>query len=78
MFSTISVFDLSVDGDWFEWSPWSHCTVSCQGGLRSRSRECDMTSYGNLTAPCSGNATEIQACHTFPCTPEGELSMSCK
>jgi hypothetical protein len=52
--------------------------VSCQGGLRSRSRECDMTSYGNLTAPCSGNSTDIQACHTFPCTPEGKLNMSCK
>ncbi|VDI26618.1 Hypothetical predicted protein, partial [Mytilus galloprovincialis] len=58
-----------IDGDWFEWGPWSLCTVTCDGGLRSRSRECDMDSYGNLTAACAGDATVTEACHTFSCTP---------
>ncbi|XP_076098251.1 SCO-spondin-like [Mytilus galloprovincialis] len=58
-----------INGDWFEWGPWSLCTVTCDGGLRSRSRECDMDSYGNLTAACAGDATVTEACHTFSCTP---------
>lgn len=62
-----------VNGDWFEWGPWSLCTVTCDGGLRSRSRECDMDSYGNLTAACAGDATVTEACHTFSCTPYGKL-----
>ncbi|KAK6188476.1 hypothetical protein SNE40_004643 [Patella caerulea] len=58
-----------IPGDWFEWSEWSPCSVTCGGGTRTRSRVCDMESYGNLTAPCDGAADEVGDCHTFDCTP---------
>ena len=31
-----------------------------------------MTSYGDLTAPCAGDAKEVEDCHTFDCTPYGK------
>ncbi|XP_041359749.1 SCO-spondin-like isoform X3 [Gigantopelta aegis] len=58
-----------IPGDWFPWEPWPLCSATCGGGKRQRQRECDMTSYGDLTAPCAGDAKEIEDCHTFACTP---------
>ena len=65
-------------GDWTLWSDWSLCTQTCQvtdpdgethGGTRMRSRECDMTSHGELTAECTGDSTELEACHNITCWP---------
>ncbi|GFN97240.1 sco-spondin [Plakobranchus ocellatus] len=58
-----------IPGDWFPWSNWTRCTVTCGGGTKYRERVCDTQSYGNLTAPCEGPANETVACHTFDCLP---------
>ena len=28
------------DSEWYEWGPWSECTVSCGKGLKVRVRAC--------------------------------------
>ncbi|XP_060586807.1 SCO-spondin-like isoform X3 [Ruditapes philippinarum] len=58
-----------IPGDWFPWSYWSLCTVTCNGGNRQRYRQCNWESYGNLTTDCEGPAEEIGDCHTFSCEP---------
>ncbi|XP_052257629.1 SCO-spondin-like [Dreissena polymorpha] len=58
-----------IPGLWQEWSIWSLCTVTCGGGTRYRNRTCDMTSFGNLTAPCEGPTDELDNCHTYHCFP---------
>ena len=60
---------LAVPGDWLEWGPWTTCSITCGGGTRERDRECNMTSYGDLTAACIGDPHEIGNCHTYPCDP---------
>ncbi|XP_014674902.1 PREDICTED: SCO-spondin-like [Priapulus caudatus] len=57
-----------IPGEWFEWGPWGRCSVSCMGGLRSRKRECDMDSYGEITAPCIGKKDEIGECNKHGCS----------
>ncbi|GFS05116.1 SCO-spondin [Elysia marginata] len=58
-----------IPGDWFPWTEWTSCTVTCGGGTKYRERVCDTDSYGNLTDPCDGPANETVACHTFDCLP---------
>ncbi|KAL8625610.1 hypothetical protein ACOMHN_043885 [Nucella lapillus] len=58
-----------IPGKWFAWTTWSECTVTCGGGKQERSRNCDLESYGNLTAPCEGDARQVVDCHTFDCQP---------
>ena len=37
-----------------------------------RTRECDMESYGDLTAPCEGINVTVEACHEYDCLPMGK------
>ena len=48
-----------IDGGWSEWTSWSQCTASCEGGTQSRSRGCFNPSpmYGG--APCGLEETEV-------------------
>ncbi len=57
------------------WSMWSECSVTCGDGKKSRSRVCDMTSYGDLTAPCEGPIEENVDCHVFDCRPLREINI---
>ena len=56
-----------VNGAYTEWANWTRCSMSCGGGLRSRSRECQPPLFGG--APCSavGPATETEVCNQSPC-----------
>ncbi|XP_069128273.1 SCO-spondin-like isoform X2 [Argopecten irradians] len=58
-----------IPGEWLEWSSWSMCSKTCGGGVRDRSRVCNETSYGNLTAPCLNSNVSSEACHTYACKP---------
>ena len=62
---------ISVPGDWMEWSLWGICSATCGGGTRIRTRECDMESYGDLTAPCEGEHEQTEGCHPYDCSPYG-------
>ncbi|XP_058038766.1 SCO-spondin-like [Ahaetulla prasina] len=54
-------------GDWGFWSPWTSCTVSCGGGLRSRSRACDSPAPRGGGDYCEGPPTQVEPCHLNPC-----------
>uniref|UniRef100_A0A670ZQI7 Uncharacterized protein n=1 Tax=Pseudonaja textilis TaxID=8673 RepID=A0A670ZQI7_PSETE len=53
--------DLRGPGDWGFWSPWTSCTVSCGGGLRSRSRACDSPAPRGGGDYCEGPPTQVES-----------------
>ncbi|KAI4898140.1 hypothetical protein NFI96_015403, partial [Prochilodus magdalenae] len=57
----------SRDGGWSEWTPWTDCTKSCGGGMRSRRRECNRPATERKGDFCEGLKTELITCNTDPC-----------
>ena len=49
---------------WSEWESWSHCTNSCGGGIRHRSRTC----VGGTD--CTGDRQDNEGCNKQPCPCE--------
>ena len=62
---------LSVDGRWMEWSEWSPCSRTCDGGTQERQRSCQPPQHGGR--PCLGDTTEINTCNRQPCDSEWPL-----
>jgi hypothetical protein len=44
-----------------DWSAWTLCTSTCGGGMKQRSRQCDVVNQ------CTGNSTDQTNCNTFAC-----------
>ena len=59
-----------VDGVFGEWTDWSECSAKCDGGLHSRSRECNDPAPANGGADCQGAAAETQLCNEQACPGE--------
>ena len=45
---------------WLQWSGWSLCNATCNGGVQSRNRTCAIDK-------CVGETTEMTTCNTFQC-----------
>nr|XP_022339841.1 semaphorin-5B-like isoform X4 [Crassostrea virginica] len=60
-----------IDGQWTSWGSYGSCTVTCGGGLQSRSRSCTNPAplYGG--ASCAGSSSSSQACNTHNCPIDG-------
>ncbi|XP_066483571.1 SCO-spondin-like [Tiliqua scincoides] len=54
-------------GAWGDWSPWTACTISCGGGMRSRMRACDSPAPQGGGDYCEGPPTQLEACGLNPC-----------
>ena len=50
-------------GTWGQWSTWSSCSVTCDDGLRTRTRTC------SINGGCSGADTEDEVCNMGTCQP---------
>ncbi|XP_006888295.1 PREDICTED: A disintegrin and metalloproteinase with thrombospondin motifs 20-like [Elephantulus edwardii] len=66
-----------VDGDWGPWGPFSSCSRTCGGGIRSASRICNRPEPKNGGKYCVGLKTKYQSCNTDPC-PEDSLDFRAK
>ncbi|KAH0627733.1 hypothetical protein JD844_003874 [Phrynosoma platyrhinos] len=71
------------NGGWGPWNPWTICTVSCGGGMRSRTRACDSPTPQGGGDYCEGPPTQLEACGLKSCpgldcsAVEGSIFSSC-
>ncbi|XP_057313930.1 adhesion G protein-coupled receptor B1-like [Hydractinia symbiolongicarpus] len=56
---------LPVDGKLSDWSDWSKCSKSCDGGSQQRTRTCSAPKRGGK--PCDGPLVQSRSCHTEAC-----------
>ncbi|XP_071497251.1 uncharacterized protein [Diadema antillarum] len=56
-----------VDGGWSNWSLWSECSLTCAGGVQSRTRTCTdpVPQGGGLN--CTGKEQQERTCNDVPC-----------
>ncbi|XP_078346313.1 uncharacterized protein LOC144631689 isoform X2 [Oculina patagonica] len=65
-----------IDGGYGNWNEWSTCSVSCGGGRRARSRQCDNPTPQHGGKGCSelGPSTQTEECNTNDCPRDGGYS----
>ena len=51
---------ISVDGYWKAWSEWSACSVTCNSGIQTSTRQCVPPLYGGKD--CVGNGVQTRPC----------------
>ena len=61
--------NLAIDGNYTEWSEWSECSVTCDGGFRNRTRQCTSPppQYGGNGCEELGPTNGTQECNTNAC-----------
>ncbi|XP_060721657.1 adhesion G protein-coupled receptor B2 isoform X2 [Tachysurus vachellii] len=59
----------AVEGQWLDWAPWSHCSVSCGTGTQQRQRRCSVSVHG--WAECKGPHSETRECSNQDCDGGG-------
>ena len=60
----------AIDGNYTEWSEWSECSVTCNGGVRSRTRTCSNPAPKNGGENCVsrfGAGEDFEDCNTMEC-----------
>ena len=65
-----------IDGGYSEWTRFSKCTRSCNGGKKKRWRLCKnpVPRHGGSDCLRLGPASEVQMCNTAPCPVHGGYS----
>ena len=56
-----------VNGNWGSWLSWNTCSVTCGGGVRNRTRNCDNPPPDDNGDACVGDSLEIGECFTQNC-----------
>ncbi|XP_028666607.2 A disintegrin and metalloproteinase with thrombospondin motifs 20-like isoform X1 [Erpetoichthys calabaricus] len=59
-----------VDGEWGLWGPYSACSRTCGGGIRSAVRDCNKPEPRNGGKFCVGRRMKFRSCNTESC-PKG-------
>ncbi|XP_075786355.1 A disintegrin and metalloproteinase with thrombospondin motifs 20 isoform X3 [Pelodiscus sinensis] len=60
-----------VDGEWGTWGPYSSCSRSCGGGIKSTTRLCNQPEPRNGGKYCVGRRMKFRSCNTDSC-PKGK------
>ncbi|XP_060047729.1 A disintegrin and metalloproteinase with thrombospondin motifs 20 isoform X2 [Erinaceus europaeus] len=60
-----------VDGEWGPWGPYSSCSRTCGGGIKSTSRLCNRPEPRNGGKYCVGRRMKFRSCNTDSC-PKGK------
>ncbi|KAL4222772.1 hypothetical protein ACF0H5_018812 [Mactra antiquata] len=55
------------DGGWSDWGTWSACSLTCGGGIHSRSRTCSNPVPSERGQYCNGNSMEVKTCNGNIC-----------
>ena len=63
-----------VDGGWGEWSGFGECTVSCGGGIRTRTRNCDDPPNSNGGLECVGDKINFENCNQHSCGEHNKVN----
>ncbi|XP_021367027.1 SCO-spondin-like isoform X2 [Mizuhopecten yessoensis] len=58
-----------IDGRWGQWNDWSFCSVSCENGTRTRSRQCDNPAPAHNGLFCPGDERELDGCSSGTMCP---------
>ncbi|XP_050392912.2 neurogenic locus notch homolog protein 1 [Patella vulgata] len=67
-----------VNGGWSDWSEWSQCSVTCNGGNKTRQRTCTNPSPDEDGLNCTGGSMELLDCNIEHCPEchEGNLTLA--
>ena len=60
-------FHFLVHGHWSSWSLWPNCNKPCNGGNRTRKRQCDNPEPAFGGRNCEGPITESEPCNVERC-----------
>ncbi|KAK3095541.1 hypothetical protein FSP39_015906, partial [Pinctada imbricata] len=60
-----------IDGNWGSWGSYGSCTLTCGGGLMTRSRVCDNPAPQYSGQDCVGSSTSQDNCNTHNCPIDG-------
>ncbi|KAK7881858.1 hypothetical protein WMY93_030267 [Mugilogobius chulae] len=63
-----SVPGCHVDGGWSQWSPWTECSLSCGGGVKSRTRLCNNPAPQSGGRGCLGVTEQRRECNSHACS----------
>ena len=56
-----------ADGGYGEFGEWSECNAECDGGIETRTRQCNNPAPVGNGADCEGDNSESRECNTNPC-----------
>ncbi|XP_078326862.1 coadhesin-like [Crassostrea virginica] len=69
--TTCNTHNCPIDGSWASWASWGTCTVTCGGGIQTRSRTCSSPAPQYGGADCPDFSTSSQTCNTHNCPIDG-------
>ncbi|XP_062505321.1 A disintegrin and metalloproteinase with thrombospondin motifs adt-1-like isoform X3 [Corticium candelabrum] len=68
---TCNVHFCPVNGSWSDWTSWTDCSESCEGGIQYRSRFCDNPRPNHDGLDCVGSDQENRPCNQQQCPLDG-------